>query len=580
MSSTLTAVVAAVTVLTTTTAAAASSSSQSGAASPRSTQVTAADSYDLVTALGGVTTYGGAGFYGDLSTDHLSAPVVGMAVTPDGKGYWLATADGTVYAFGDAHLYGDLSQAALGAGQAVVTIVATPDGSGYWLVNASGAVANFGDAPAINRGQPLPTRELLTPVVSAAIAPNGSAAFFTDSAGHVYGAGDAAWFGSRAGRVNTSPIDSIALAPGDGGYWLANAAGEVWGYGDAAKGAAAPAGLEGRAVGLVAAANPLGYWLATSSGVVVDGGDAPSRGGTAGEGGLVDVVAIAPAPRVAAAPLPPDAVGYDINWPQCASSGSPDAGTLPGPPGNADGSSAYSIAVVGVDGWAVGDDNTCLKPEITWARGTTYPAGSGDSGTPPYDLYMFLNSPAPTSTTDGSGPKGTCDTLSGKAAEVCLAYNYGYNAALSAVAYGKSQGAEAKIWWLDIENAICAPGMWNDANDGEWWSCDLSLNDETIQGALDALRSLGITAGIYCTNAQWAGITGGYVPTGGAPLIWIAGAVWTSPPYPHSYGFPKITVNNPYCTESKYWFAGGKPVMLQETPGGGNNYPFDPDISC
>ncbi len=576
---TLATIVAVAAVLTTATTAMASSSSHSGAAGPGAAPVSAAYSYDLVTALGFVETYGGAGFYGDLSADHLSAPIVAMAVTPDGKGYWLAAADGTVYAFGNAHSYGDLSGEAGGVGQAIVTIVATPDGKGYWLVDASGAVAHFGDAPAINGGRPLPARQLLTPVVSAAIASNGSAAWFTDAAGHVYGAGDAQWFGSRAGKRGDSPVDFIALAPGDDGYWLADAAGDVWGYSDAATGATAPAGLSGRAVGLVPAENSRGYWLATSSGVVLDGGDAPSRGGTAGEAGLVDVVAISAAPRVAPSPLPADAVGYDINWPQCASSGSPQAGTLPGPPRDAAGSAAYSIAVVGVDGWAVGDDNPCLAPEVAWAKGTTYPAGSGNSGTPPYDLYLFLNSPAPGSTIDRTGPKGTCDTLSGKSAEVCLSYNYGYNAAVGAVAYGKSQGARAKIWWLDIENASCAPGMWNDANDGEWWSCDLALNDETIQGALDALRSLGITPGIYCTNYQWAGITGSYMPTGGAPLIWIAGAVWTSPPYPHSYGFPKITANNPFCTESKYRFAGGRPVMLQETPGG-NNYPYDPDVSC
>ena len=32
----------------------------------------------------------------------LRVPIVGMAATPDGKGYWLAGHDGGVFSFGDA----------------------------------------------------------------------------------------------------------------------------------------------------------------------------------------------------------------------------------------------------------------------------------------------------------------------------------------------------------------------------------------------------------------------------------------------------------------------------------------------
>jgi hypothetical protein len=292
------------------------------------------------------------------------------------------------------------------------------------------------------------------------------------------------------------------------------------------------------------------------------------------------VVGIAAARQLESPPLPAGSIGYDINWPQCASSGSPDAGTLPGPPGDAAGSTAYSIAVVGVDGWAVGDVNTCLAAEVAWAKKATYPPASQQTGAPPYDLYLFLNSPGSSSTIDGTGPAGTCADFTGFAWQRCLTYNYGYNAAVQAVQYADSQGAEAKVWWLDIENDTCAPGMWNDASDGEWWSCDLSLNATTIQGALDALHSLDLTAGIYCTAVQWQGITNGYLPTGETPLLWIAGATWTFPPYPASYGFVGPSADSKFCTDPVYRFAGGTPVLLQETPGGGNNYPFDPDLAC
>ena len=37
---------------------------------------------------------------------HLNRPIVGMASTPDGKGYWLVASDGGIFAFGDAAFYG------------------------------------------------------------------------------------------------------------------------------------------------------------------------------------------------------------------------------------------------------------------------------------------------------------------------------------------------------------------------------------------------------------------------------------------------------------------------------------------
>ena len=45
----------------------------------------------------------------------LNKPVVGMASTPDGKGYWLVAADGGVFSFGDAHFYGSTGGITLNA---------------------------------------------------------------------------------------------------------------------------------------------------------------------------------------------------------------------------------------------------------------------------------------------------------------------------------------------------------------------------------------------------------------------------------------------------------------------------------
>ena len=46
---------------------------------------------------GGVFTYGDAGFFGSAGNVPLSKPIVGMAATPTGKGYWLVASDGGVF---------------------------------------------------------------------------------------------------------------------------------------------------------------------------------------------------------------------------------------------------------------------------------------------------------------------------------------------------------------------------------------------------------------------------------------------------------------------------------------------------
>jgi hypothetical protein len=233
----------------------------------------------------------------------------------------------------------------------------------------------------------------------------------------------------------------------------------------------------------------------------------------------------------------------------------------------------YAIAIVGVDGWAVGSTNPCLSAEVKWARSAV---GNGDAS---YSLYMLLNAPASSSTIDLSGPAGTCAAYGPRttAWERCLAFNYGFNAADIAQEYATSQGASSDLWWLDIENPTCSASNFNGGFQAPW-SCDTSLNALTIQGAIDALRGLGITPGVYCTVDQWREITGGYVPPGSSLPIWIAGAVWTSPPYPKSYGYYGTSALAPWC-EGRYDFANGTPWLLQETPGP-NNYPFDPDYSC
>ncbi|MGH9080917.1 MAG: hypothetical protein ACRDYE_12750 [Acidimicrobiales bacterium] len=38
-------------------------------------------------------------FFGSTGAIHLNQPIVGMASTPDGGGYWLVASDGGIFSF-------------------------------------------------------------------------------------------------------------------------------------------------------------------------------------------------------------------------------------------------------------------------------------------------------------------------------------------------------------------------------------------------------------------------------------------------------------------------------------------------
>ena len=74
----------------------------------------------------------------------LIGPVISMASTADGTGYWLATATGAVSAHGSATDLGNTASLTLAA--PIVKIVADPKGDGYWEVAADGGVFAYGTA--------------------------------------------------------------------------------------------------------------------------------------------------------------------------------------------------------------------------------------------------------------------------------------------------------------------------------------------------------------------------------------------------------------------------------------------------
>ena len=64
---------------------------------------------------GGMFTFGDAGFFGSTGAVILNQPIVGMARTPSGLGYWLVASDGGIFTFGDARFAGSTGKLKLNA---------------------------------------------------------------------------------------------------------------------------------------------------------------------------------------------------------------------------------------------------------------------------------------------------------------------------------------------------------------------------------------------------------------------------------------------------------------------------------
>jgi hypothetical protein len=209
--------------------------------------------YWLVRRDGTVRAFIGARWYGGTSGVRLARPIVAMAPTPSGGGYWLTAADGGVFAFGDARFYG--STGAIRLAQPSVAMAATPSGGGYWLTAADGGVFAFGDARFYGSTGAIPLAE---PIVGMAARPDGRGYWLVSYDGGVFAFGAARFRGSGATTPRYWKIVDVAAAPGGDGYWLLAANGEVIPFG-----AAADAGWKpSLSVLYVAiAARPSGYWL-------------------------------------------------------------------------------------------------------------------------------------------------------------------------------------------------------------------------------------------------------------------------------------------------------------------------------
>ncbi len=219
--------------------------------------------YWLVHYDGSISTFGDALNYGSMAGQHLNAPIAHIVATPDGKGYWLVAADGGIFNFGDAHFYGSMGGRHLNA--PVVGLAPTPDGKGYWLVAADGGIFNFGDAHFYGS---MGGWHLNQPVVGMAADPATGGYWMVASDGGVFSF-DAPFYGSTGGIRLNQPVNGMAALADGGGYWFVASDGGVFTFGQAAfRGSTGAQSLNAPVVGMATDPATGGYWLAGSDGGV------------------------------------------------------------------------------------------------------------------------------------------------------------------------------------------------------------------------------------------------------------------------------------------------------------------------
>jgi len=228
--------------------------------------------YWLVASDGGVFSFGSAPFFGSMGGTPLNRPIVGMAASPDGGGYWMVASDGGVFSFGSARFHGSTGGWPLN--RPIVGMAATPDGGGYWLVASDGGVFAFGTARfhGSTGGWPLNR-----PIVGMATSPGGLGYWMVATDGGIFAFGSASFHGSMGGVQLARPVVGMAAPPLGGGYWMVASDGGVFSFGSA--------GFHGSAVGRLGAARIAAGMArsATGNGYTILAVPASLRVGVAGD---------------------------------------------------------------------------------------------------------------------------------------------------------------------------------------------------------------------------------------------------------------------------------------------------------
>ena len=229
--------------------------------------------YWLADNAGGVYTYGNAGFHGSLYGVHLAKPVVGIASTPSGKGYWLVAADGGIFTFGDAGFDG--STGSIRLAEPIVGMAADDATGGYRFVASDGGVFDF-KAPFYGSTGGV---RLARPVVGMSPTPTNRGYWLVASDGGIFAFGDAGFHGSLGNVHLTRPIVGMASTPTGRGYWLVASDGGIFAFGDAGfHGSLGGETLPSPIVGMATTPTGKGYWMVSEAGKIYVFGDATSLG--------------------------------------------------------------------------------------------------------------------------------------------------------------------------------------------------------------------------------------------------------------------------------------------------------------
>jgi hypothetical protein len=196
----------------------------------------------------------------------------------------------------------------------------------------------------------------------------------------------------------------------------------------------------------------------------------------------IPAVAATAAPAHALAlTAPAGSVGYDISYPQCGTATT----SLP---------THGAFGIVGVNHGKAFAHNTCVKALFDAMSAHNYPTGLYLNTGNPLAAKSAVHRPDSGKRQPALCRDNTDDT------DLGCAYDYGWQAAADAVQFAQGQGVPItmRTWWLDVETANS-------------WSDDPVANAADLQGAADALHTLGVSdVGIYSNVKNWNSITGGY----------------------------------------------------------------------
>lgn len=208
----------------------------------------------------------------------------------------------------------------------------------------------------------------------------------------------------------------------------------------------------------------------------------PGGGGGSGGGGTPNVL------------YSPGQIGADISWPQCQGPGNSMAGNV----GN------FDFGIVGIQGGLAYSANPCLASEVADFTSTGKPVGFYvNTGWNDTSSHINPNSPRSCATGD----------------KVCLAYNYGWGNAVSAVQTAESAGFS--IDGKEVEEDIETDNTWSqgEANSAQ-------QNAASLQGTADGLKANGASRVLLYFNLDGFNTVLGNQPNG--QETWLATGASTS----------------------------------------------------